>query len=81
MIKELRKLKMHHIVPLGRNSTMVPGRVKFDSAFAYNGKPMQSFKRSSRIGYIYMFQDPMMRAGGIVNTPPCCGIPERHGIL
>ncbi|MEM0135812.1 MAG: hypothetical protein QXU18_11430 [Thermoplasmatales archaeon] len=80
MIKELRKLKMHHIVPLRRNSAMVPDRVKLDSAFAYNGSPIKSFKRSSRIGYIYMFQDPM-RAGGIVNTPPCRDIPERHGIL
>ena len=62
VIKDLRKLKMHYIVPLRRNSTMVPDKVKFDSAFMYNGRPIQASRRSSRIGYIYMFQDPMMRA-------------------
>ena len=62
MIKELRKLKMHYVVPLRRNSTMVPDKVKFDSAFMYNGRPIQASRRSSRIGYIYTFQDPMMRA-------------------
>ena len=62
IIKELRKLKMHYVVPLRRNSTMVPDKVKFNSAFMYNGRPIQSSKRSSRIGHIYTFQDPMMRA-------------------
>ncbi|MEM3844741.1 MAG: hypothetical protein QXU98_03455 [Candidatus Parvarchaeota archaeon] len=41
---------------------MVPDRVKFDTAFAYNGRSIQFFKRSSRIGYIYIFQDPIMMA-------------------
>ncbi|MEM3455809.1 MAG: transposase [Candidatus Micrarchaeia archaeon] len=62
VIKDLRRMKMHYIVPLRRNSTMVPERVKFDTAFMYNGRPIQSFKRSSRIGYIYIFRDQMMRA-------------------
>ena len=62
IIKEMKKLKMHCIVPLRRNSTMVPDRVKFNSAFVYHGKPMQASRISSRIAYIYMFQDPMMRA-------------------
>ena len=62
VIKDLRRMRMHYIIPLRRNSTMVPDKVKFDSAFMYSGRPIQSFKRSSKIGYIYMFQDPMMRA-------------------
>lgn len=62
IIKDLRKLKMHYIVPLRRNSTLVPDRVKFDSAFMYNGRPIQSSRRSSRLGYVYMFQDPLMKA-------------------
>ena len=62
IISDLRKLKMHYIVPLRRNSSLVPDRVKFDSAFMYNGRPIQSSRRSSRLGYVYMFQDPMMRA-------------------
>ena len=62
IIKDLRRMKMHYIVPLRRNSTLVPDRVKFDSAFMYNGRPIQSSRRSSRLGYVYMFQDPMMRA-------------------
>ena len=40
IIKNLRRMKMHYIVPLKRNSTLVPDRVKFDSAFMYNGKPI-----------------------------------------
>ena len=62
VIKDLGKLKMHYIVPLRRDSTMVPHNVKFISTFMYSGGLTQSFKRSFRIGYIYMFQDPIMRA-------------------
>ncbi len=62
IMSDLRRMKMHYIVPLRRNSTLVPDRVKFDSAFMYNGRPIQSSRRSSRLGYVYMFQDPMMRA-------------------
>ena len=45
-----------------RNSTLIPDRVKFASAFMYNRRPIQSSRRSSRLGYVYMFQDPMTRA-------------------
>ena len=62
IIREFRRMKMHYIVPLRRNSTLVPYKVKFDSAFMYNGRPVQSTRKSSRYGYIYIFQDPMMRA-------------------
>lgn len=62
VIRDLRRLKMHYLVPLRRNSTLVPDKVRFDSAFVYNGRPIQASRKSSRIGYIYMFQDPMMRA-------------------
>ena len=40
IIKDLRRMKMHYIVPLKRNSTLVPDNVKFDSAFMYNGRPV-----------------------------------------
>ena len=62
IIRDLRKLKMHYIVPLRRNSTLVPDKVKFDSAFMYNGRPIRASRKASRIGYIYIYQDPMMRA-------------------
>ena len=52
VIKDMKRIGMHYIVPLRRNSNMVPDRVKFNSAFIYNGRPVQSFRRSSRIGYI-----------------------------
>ena len=45
-----------------RNSILFPDNVKFDSAFMYNERPIQSSRRSSRLGYVYMFQDPIMRA-------------------
>ncbi|MHB8560767.1 MAG: transposase [Thermoplasmataceae archaeon] len=61
-IKDLRKLNMHYIVPLRRNPTMVPENVKFDSAFIYNERPIQAARKSSRMGFIYMFMDPLMRA-------------------
>lgn len=53
---------MHYLVPLRRNSTLIPDKVEFDSAYIYNGRPIQAARKSSRIEYIYMFQDPMMRA-------------------
>ncbi|EQD35527.1 transposase (IS4) [mine drainage metagenome] len=62
VIKQLRSLKIHYIVPLRRNSTLVSGKIHFSSAFIYNGRPIQASRRSSRLGYIYTFQDPMMRA-------------------
>ena len=62
IVRDMRRMKMHYIVPLRRNSTLVPERVKFASAFMYNGRPIQASRRSSRLGYVYMFQDPMMRA-------------------
>jgi transposase len=55
IIREMRKLKMHYIVPLRRNSALVPDKVKFDSAFMYNGRPIKAAKKTSRIGYIYIF--------------------------
>ena len=36
IIKNMRRMKIHYIVPLRRNSALVPDRVKFDSAFMYN---------------------------------------------
>ncbi len=62
VIKNLRKMKMHYLVPLRRNSNLVPNKVRFDSAFIYHNRPIQSAKKKSRLGYIYMFQDPVMRA-------------------
>lgn len=62
VIRYLRKLKMHYLIPLRRNSTLVPDKVKFASAFVYSGRPIQASRKSSRIGFIYMFLDPMMRA-------------------
>ena len=37
-IKDLGRIKMHYIVPLRRNSAMVPDKVKFDSTFMYHGR-------------------------------------------
>jgi transposase len=62
IIRDLRKMRMHYIVPLRRNSTLVPYSVKFDSAFMYNGRPYNPQEDLSRLGYIYVFQDPLMRA-------------------
>ena len=62
IIKNIRRIKMHYVVPLRRNSTLVPDKVKFDSAFMYNGRPIRSSRRSSKLGYVYMFHDRMMRA-------------------
>ena len=44
-----------------RSPILIPYKVKFDSAFMYNGRPIQSFTKLSRFGYIYIFQDPMIR--------------------
>ena len=62
IIKDMRKLKMHYIVLLRRNSNLVPDRVKFDSVFMYSRRPIQSSRRSSTLGYVYLFQDSMISA-------------------
>ena len=62
IIKEMRALKMHYIVPLRRNSTIVTKNIKFDGAFLYNERAIQSSKRSTRLGHVYTFQDPLMKA-------------------
>ncbi len=56
--RDMRRMKMHYIVPLRRNSTLIPDRVKFASALIHNGRPIQAPRRSSRLGYVYMFHDP-----------------------
>ncbi|MEM3431451.1 MAG: hypothetical protein QW783_02820, partial [Candidatus Micrarchaeia archaeon] len=61
---------------------MVPGKVKFNTVFIYNGRPIHFFKRSSRIGYIYIFQDPMVRAEKKSSvTQGYCLTRERYEIL
>ena len=54
-------MKIHYIVPLRRNITLVPYRMKFASGFMCNGGQIQPPRRSLRLGYEYIFQEPMMR--------------------
>ena len=62
IIRGFIKMKMHYIVAVRRNSTPVPYRLKLDPAFMYNDRPIQSTRKSSKYGYIYILQALMMRA-------------------
>jgi transposase len=72
IIKDLRRMKMHYIVLLRRNSTLVPDRVKFDSAFVYNGRQIVLKKIVKARICVHVSGSNDEGGGGIINSEGCC---------
>ncbi len=62
VIGNMRTLKIHYIVPLRSNSSIVPRRVAFTDAFLYERRPIRASKKRVRLGYLYTYEDPHLRA-------------------
>ena len=58
----IRKLKHNHlsyIIPLRRNSSLIPDIDGFTGVFSYDGKPVKYWKREEDV---YIFEDPVLRS-------------------
>ncbi|MCL4307528.1 MAG: transposase, partial [Candidatus Thermoplasmatota archaeon] len=58
----IRALKKHHlsyIIPLRRNSSLIPDPDHFVNVFLYDGKPVKYWKP---VNDVYMFEDPVLRS-------------------
>ena len=63
LLRDLKKENIHYIVPLKKNSTLLPSFAKMAGTFEYGKKRMVAFsKRSKRpCGFLYLFEDPLLR--------------------
>jgi len=63
LLLDLKDENIHYIVPLKKNSTLLPGFAKMTGTFEYGKKRMIAFsKRSKRpYGFLYLFEDPSLR--------------------
>ena len=58
-IKKLKDKHLSYIIPLRRNSLLIPDQDQFTGVFRYDGKPVKYWKRN---GDIYTFEDPVLRS-------------------
>lgn len=57
-IKKLRKMHLSFIIPLKRNSSLIPGGEEFSGAFDYDGRPVKYWLPQNGV---YAFEDPILR--------------------
>ena len=58
-IKRLKNKHLSYIIPLRRNSSLIPEPHHFTGVFRYDGKPVKYWKRDNDV---YMFEDPVLRS-------------------
>jgi len=58
-IKKLKKRHLSYIIPLRRNSSIIPDPDSFTGVFRYDGKPVKYWKRDNGV---YMFEDPVLKS-------------------
>ncbi|AKA48031.1 hypothetical protein IX51_01780 [uncultured archaeon] len=57
-IKKLRKLHLDYIIPLKRNSSLIPASSEFTGVFDYDGRPVKYW---NPVSGVYAFEDPVLR--------------------
>ena len=57
-LKELRKRHLSFIIPMRRNSSLIPDAGEFSGVFMYDGRPMKYWRPMEGI---YTFEDPILR--------------------
>ena len=62
LIRYFRSMRIHYIVPLKRNSTMIPLRIAYTKAFMYEKRPIRASRKRVRLGFLYSYEDPQLRA-------------------
>ena len=58
-IKLLKKNHLGYVIPLKRNSSLIPEPDHFVNVFMYDGKPVKYWKRENDV---YMFEDPVLKS-------------------
>ncbi|MHB1812914.1 MAG: transposase [Thermoplasmataceae archaeon] len=57
-VNKLKKRHLSYIIPLRRNSSLIPEPEHFMGVFSYDGKPVKYWKRENDV---YMFEDPVLK--------------------
>ena len=50
-----------YIIPLKSNSTQIDYSLKVEKSFSFNGRGINAFRKETDEGYLYMFEDTMLR--------------------
>ena len=58
-IRKLKNKHLSYIIPLRRNSSLIPDADSFTGVFRYDGKPVKYWKRQDDV---YMFEDPVLKS-------------------
>ena len=58
-IKTLKKNHLIYIIPLRRNSSLIPEPEHFMNVFLYDGKPVKYWKRENDV---YIYEDPILKS-------------------
>ena len=58
-IKALKKNHLRYIIPLKRNSSLIPEPDHFMNVFLYDGKPVKYWKRENDV---YIYEDPVLKS-------------------
>ncbi len=58
-IKKLKNKHLNFIIPLKRNSSLIPKPKGFSGVFMYDGRPVKYWKRENNV---YTFEDPVLRS-------------------
>ena len=58
-IKKLKKNHLSYIIPLRRNSSLIPDAGSFSGVFMYDGKPVKYWKRENDV---HIFEDPVLKS-------------------
>ncbi|BAB59304.1 TVG0172799 [Thermoplasma volcanium GSS1] len=58
-VKKLKRRHLSYIIPLRRNSSLIPEPEHFMGVFSYDGKPVKYWKRENDV---YIFEDPVLRS-------------------
>lgn len=69
LLLELKAGKVHYIVPLKRNSKLLPEQFKAQGVLVYRKRSVGFSKLVCEYGFLYLFDDPSIRAV------------EEHGLL
>ena len=58
-VNKLKKKHLRYIIPLRRNSSLIPEPDHFMGVFMYDGKPVKYWQREDDV---YIFEDPVLRS-------------------
>jgi hypothetical protein len=62
LLLDLKKEKIHYMVPLKKNATLLPKYFKMEGALVYRKRAVAYCKKKNRYGFLYLYEDPSLRA-------------------